>query len=33
MPTVAMIREQSVGERRVALTPEICKKLIAKELF
>lgn len=32
MPTVAMIREQSEGERRVALTPEICKKLIAKKM-
>jgi NAD(P) transhydrogenase subunit alpha len=32
MPTVAMIREQAPGERRIALTPEVCKKLIAKGL-
>lgn len=32
MPTIAMIREQSLGERRVALTPETCKKLIAKQM-
>lgn len=32
MPTVTMIRERTPGERRVALTPEICKKLIAKGL-
>ncbi len=32
MPTVAMIREHAVGERRIALTPETCKKLIAKGL-
>ncbi len=32
MPTVVMIREHAVGERRIALTPEVCKKLIAKGL-
>jgi NAD(P) transhydrogenase subunit alpha len=32
MPTVAMIREQAPGERRIALTPEVCRKLIAKGL-
>jgi NAD(P) transhydrogenase subunit alpha len=32
MPTIAMIREQSLGERRIALTPETCKKLIAKNM-
>ena len=30
MITVATIREQSEGERRVALTPETCRKLVAK---
>ena len=32
MPTVVMIRECAEGERRIALTPEVCKKLIAKGL-
>jgi NAD(P) transhydrogenase subunit alpha len=32
MPIVAMIQERAPGERRVALTPEICKKLTAKGL-
>jgi NAD(P) transhydrogenase subunit alpha len=32
MPTVVMVREQAAGERRIALTPEVCKKLLAKGL-
>ena len=32
MPTIAMIREHAKAERRVALTPETCKKLIAKNM-
>jgi NAD(P) transhydrogenase subunit alpha len=32
MPTIAMIREHAIAERRVALTPETCKKLIAKNM-
>lgn len=28
--TVGVVRETAVGERRVALTPETCKKLVAK---
>jgi NAD(P) transhydrogenase subunit alpha len=30
MPNIAMIREHSEGERRAAITPEICRKLKAK---
>lgn len=30
MPNIAIIRERAEGERRTALTPEICRKLAAK---
>ena len=30
MPNIAIIRERAEGERRTALTPEICRKLTAK---